>query len=61
MAPSTLTSLQRDVLLALFDAGLGERGYYLTGGTALARVYRARDSEDRQSLRNEGFRGDGNL
>ncbi|OGS05794.1 MAG: hypothetical protein A3G41_06845 [Elusimicrobia bacterium RIFCSPLOWO2_12_FULL_59_9] len=39
MADSILTLLQHDVLEGLFAAGLGDRGYYLTGGTALAEFY----------------------
>lgn len=39
MEASLLTPLQHDVLEAVFAAGLGECGYYLTGGTALAEFY----------------------
>jgi predicted nucleotidyltransferase component of viral defense system len=34
-----LTPLQERVLVALFEHGLADRGYYLTGGTALAEFY----------------------
>lgn len=34
-----LTEFQLAVLKALFDKGLGERGYYFTGGSALAEFY----------------------
>ena len=47
MTNSILTPLQRDVLHGLFAAGLGDHGYYLTGGTALAEFYfQHRYSED---------------
>ena len=36
---SVLTPLQQQVLVALFDSGLADRGYYLTGGTALSAFY----------------------
>lgn len=39
MSHSVLTPLQRKVLHTLFEKGLGERGYVLTGGTALAEFY----------------------
>lgn len=39
MASKLLTSLQKKVLVALFENGLGDRGYYLTGGTALSEFY----------------------
>ena len=39
MESSILTPLQKTVLVALFDHGLGDRGYYLTGGTALSVFY----------------------
>lgn len=39
MTGRILTSLQEKVLVTLFDNGLGERGYFLTGGTALAEFY----------------------
>jgi len=39
MQSKVLTPLQTRVLLALFENGLGDRGYYLTGGTALAEFY----------------------
>ena len=39
MENSVLTPLQQQVLVALFDSGLAERGYYLTGGTALSAFY----------------------
>jgi predicted nucleotidyltransferase component of viral defense system len=39
MASKVLTPLQERVLQALFDNGLADRGYYLTGGTALAEFY----------------------
>src|SRR2546428_1111807 len=39
MDSSVLTPLQQQVLVALFDNGLADRGYYLTGGTALSAVY----------------------
>jgi predicted nucleotidyltransferase component of viral defense system len=34
-----LTDLQADILVALFEEGVGELGYYLTGGTALSEFY----------------------
>jgi len=34
-----LTDIQERILTVLFDHGLGERGYYLTGGTALSEFY----------------------
>lgn len=39
MPDSILTALQRRVLTSLFQDDLGQRGYYLTGGTALAEFY----------------------
>ena len=39
MESSVLTPLQKQVLVALFDNGLADRGYYLTGGTALSAFY----------------------
>ena len=39
MENSVLTPLQQQVLVALFDRGLAEREYYLTGGTALSAFY----------------------
>ena len=36
---SVLTPLQQQVLVALFDSDLADRGYYLTGGTALSAFY----------------------
>ena len=39
MPDSILTPLQRRVLMSLFQNNLGRRGYYLTGGTALAELY----------------------
>ena len=39
MPDSILTPLQRRVLISLFQNDLGRRGYYLTGGTALAELY----------------------
>jgi predicted nucleotidyltransferase component of viral defense system len=39
MESSILTPLQKTVLAALFNHGLGVRGYYLTGGTALSAFY----------------------
>lgn len=39
MTSRILTSLQEKVLTTLFDNGLRERGYFLTGGTALAEFY----------------------
>jgi predicted nucleotidyltransferase component of viral defense system len=39
MASSVLTPLQDTVLAVLFENGLGDRGYYLTGGTALSAFY----------------------
>jgi len=47
MDSKVLTPLQESVLVALFENGLGDRGYYLTGGTALAEFYlQHRYSED---------------
>jgi len=39
MPASLLTLLQRRVLTAFFQSNLGQLGYYLTGGTALAEFY----------------------
>lgn len=39
MLDNILTPLQRQVLTSLFQNDLGQRGYYLTGGTALAEFY----------------------
>lgn len=39
MPDSILTPLQRRTLSSFFHKGLGERGFYLTGGTALAEYY----------------------
>jgi len=39
MPDSILTPLQRRALASFFQSGLGDRGYYLTGGTALAEFY----------------------
>jgi hypothetical protein len=39
MQSSILTPLQNRVLIALFDNGLADRGYSLTGGTALSAYY----------------------
>lgn len=47
MKSKVLTDLQEKVLVTLFDNGLGERGYYLTGGTALSEFYlQHRHSDD---------------
>lgn len=47
MPDSILTPLQNQVLTSLFRNDLGKRGYYLTGGTALAEFYlHHRHSED---------------
>ncbi len=47
MDDSILTSMQREVLRALFSSGMEHQGYYLTGGTALAEFYlRHRFSDD---------------
>lgn len=37
--PKTLTPLQDEVLRLFFEHGAGERGYFLTGGTALSEYY----------------------
>jgi hypothetical protein len=37
--PKVLTSLQVSVLEILFEHGLGDKGYYFTGGSALAEFY----------------------
>jgi predicted nucleotidyltransferase component of viral defense system len=34
-----LTDFQADILNILFEEGIGELGYYLTGGTALSEFY----------------------
>ena len=39
MAFKVLTDLQADILKTLFEEGIGELGYYLTGGTALSEFY----------------------
>ena len=47
MESSVFTPLQNKVLVALFDRGLADRGYYLTGGTALSAFYlQHRHSDD---------------
>lgn len=47
MGIRALTDIQEKILTVLFDHGLGERGYYLTGGTALSEFYlRHRYSDD---------------
>jgi hypothetical protein len=45
--PKVLTPLQVSVLDVLFEHGLGEKGYYFTGGSALAEFYlQHRHSDD---------------
>lgn len=39
MESKVLTLFQHEVLTSLFDHGLGEKEFYLTGGTALAEFY----------------------
>src|SRR5216684_1408125 len=39
MENNVLTPLQQRVLVTLFANGLADRGYYLTGGTALSAFY----------------------
>ena len=39
MESKVLTLFQQEVLTSLFDHGLGEKEFYLTGGTALAEFY----------------------
>jgi predicted nucleotidyltransferase component of viral defense system len=39
MPAKVLTPLQEKVLDILFDHGFADRGYYLTGGTALSEFY----------------------
>jgi predicted nucleotidyltransferase component of viral defense system len=39
MGNSVLTPLQKQVLVTLFEHDLADRGYYLTGGTALSAFY----------------------
>ena len=47
MKSKVLTCLQEKVLVTLFDHGLGELGYFLTGGTALSEFYlQHRHSDD---------------
>lgn len=47
MEAKVLSPLQARVLYFLFESGLGERGYYFTGGSALAEFYlQHRYSED---------------
>ena len=47
MERNILTLLQEKVLVALFERGLAERGYCLTGGTALSAFYlQHRHSDD---------------
>lgn len=47
MPDSILTPLQAQALRALFEAGIGDEGFYLTGGTGLAEFYlRHRLSDD---------------
>ncbi|MBI4576026.1 MAG: nucleotidyl transferase AbiEii/AbiGii toxin family protein [Planctomycetes bacterium] len=55
MADSILSPLQHEVLEGLFAQGLGERGYYLTGGTALAEYYfKHRHSDDLDCFTRKG-------
>lgn len=47
MDSQILTPFQQEVLTSLFDHGLGQRGFYLTGGTALSEFYlQHRHSDD---------------
>ena len=47
MEAKVLNALQASVLTILFEHGIGERGYYFTGGSALAEFYlQHRYSED---------------
>ncbi len=39
MVNEILTELQKNTLTALFNNGMAERGFYLTGGTALSEFY----------------------
>lgn len=39
MRSSVMTPLQNEILHFLYDNGLGERGFYFTGGTALCEFY----------------------
>jgi predicted nucleotidyltransferase component of viral defense system len=61
MTHNVLTPLQVRVLHALFDNDLAERGYYLTGGTALAAYYlqhRYSDDLDFFTRKSGPFRND---
>lgn len=63
MPYNILTDLQRRVLTLLFDEGIGNLGYFFTGGTALAEFYlkhRYSDDLDFFTRRNAGdeFRAD---
>lgn len=61
MQSKVLTPLQEKVLLALFENGLGDRGYYLTGGTALSEFYlqhRYSDDLDLFTRKSESLRKD---
>ncbi len=56
-----LTPLQQMTLDMLFEHGLGERGYFLTGGTALSEFYlqhRYSDDLDFFTRKQEGFETD---
>ncbi len=47
MSDSILSPFQASALQLLFDDGIGERGFYLSGGTALAEFYlHHRESDD---------------
>jgi predicted nucleotidyltransferase component of viral defense system len=39
MDNKVLTPLQKEILLCLFENGLGDKGFYFTGGTALSEFY----------------------
>jgi len=59
-----LTPFQQMTLDLLFEHGLGERGYYLTGGTALSEFYlqhRYSDDLDFFTRKQEGFEADYSL
>jgi predicted nucleotidyltransferase component of viral defense system len=61
MERKVLTPFQKEVLIGLFNKGLGERGFYLTGGTALAEFYlhhRYSDDLDFHTRKSESLKED---
>lgn len=61
MERKVLTPFQKEVLFGLFNKGLGARGFYLTGGTALAEFYlqhRYSDDLDFHTRKSESLKED---